>query len=181
MRYCPIIAAPLLLIGVPALAQDATGTVAIDGSVAGRCLFTTPNATISLGELALAGSDDNAGRLDAGKVNTKNATLVGWCNSAAAGISVEAFPLLNAASGGANFTNRVDYTASGAASSATATDTTLTTGAGTTQSVGLFSGNVVVTLSAASAPSNALLVAGDYTGSVKVTLTPSFTPPSTSL
>ena len=37
-----------------ALAQNASGTVSIDGSVAGRCLFTVPNQTISLVEL-LAG------------------------------------------------------------------------------------------------------------------------------
>ncbi|MEY4055272.1 MAG: hypothetical protein RL519_607 [Pseudomonadota bacterium] len=47
-----VLASPVL--AQPALAQNASGTVSIDGSVAGRCLFTVPNQTISLVEL-LAG------------------------------------------------------------------------------------------------------------------------------
>lgn len=174
-----LIVAPLALAAVPAFAQSAgsTGTVTIDGTVASRCLFTTPNETISLGEMALSGAGTDAGRLDTSTVDTRSATLVGWCNNAAAGMTVEAFPLVNLASAATGFTNRVDYTATADANAASASDTSLAAGAGTTQSVGMFTGNIVVTLSNSSAPGNALLVAGDYDGRVEVTLTPIFTPP----
>lgn len=175
-KFSYLALAPLVLAAVPAAAQDSTGTVAIDGSVAGRCLFTTPNQTISLGEMALSGSSTSAGRLDTSTVNGENATLVGWCNSSAAGMTVEAFPLLNAASAATGFTNRVDFTATAAANAANGTDSSLVAGAGTQVAVGMFTGNVVVTLSDASAPSDNLLVAGTYNGSVEVTLTPTFVP-----
>jgi hypothetical protein len=176
MRKIVLIAAPLALVASPALAEDATGTVDITGSVAGRCLFTTPSGLIELGELSLGGSDSNAGRLDDSVVNGESATLVGWCNGSAAGMYVEAFPLLNSAPDATGFTNRVDFTATAEANEAEADDTSTDDGAGDTVSVGMFAGNVVVTLSDASAPSNDRLVAGDYDGSVVVTLTPNFVP-----
>jgi hypothetical protein len=180
MRKTLFLFAPLAFAASPAMAQsaDSTGTVAIDGSVAGRCLFTTPSATISLNELALSGSDTNAGKLNTAAVNGKSATLVGWCNSAAAGMTVKAFPLLNAATSASGFTNRVDFTATATANAASGSDSTLVDGSGTPVSVGMFTGNIGVALSAASAPGNALLVAGTYNGSVEVTLSPVFTPPA---
>ena len=180
MRKSLILLAPIALFATPVLAQsaDSTGTVSIDGTVAGRCLFTTPSATISLNELALSGSDSSAGRLNAAAVNGANATLVGWCNNAAAGMTVQAFPLLNTAASGTGFTNRVDYTAGATANAAVGTDSSLVAGSGTQVAVGLFAGDIVVDLSAASAPGNALLVAGTYNGSVEVTLSPLFTPPA---
>ena len=52
------------------------------------------------------------------------------------------------------------------------TRTRLTAGAGAASNVGLFTGDIVVTLSNASSPNNGLMVAGTYTGNVVVTLTP---------
>lgn len=178
MRKIGMIALPLALLAVPAAAQDVTGTVTINGNVAGRCLFTVPSKTITITEMALGGTDANAGRLDTSKVNGRTETLSGWCNSSAAGMTVEAFPLINVASTATGFTNRVDYTATAAANSQSATDSSLAAGSGATTSVGLFAGDVVVTLGSSSAPSNNLLVAGAYSGSVVVTLTPTFTPPA---
>ena len=160
----------------PAFAQS-TGTVAVDGSVADRCLFTDPADVISVGELALPGSDANAGRLDASKLNNESRTLTGWCNGTAATISVEAQPLLNSDFTGTpptGFDRRVDFTASAVANSATATDSSAAAspGAGSAVNVGMFTGNVVVTLSSATTPGGGLLVAGDYGGQVLVTLTP---------
>lgn len=174
MRKSLLMLAPLAMLAVPAAAQDATGTVAVDGSVAGRCLFTTPNSSISLNELALSGADTNAGRLNTAAFTGKSATLVGWCNNAAAEMTVEASPLTNLAAAATGFTNRVDYTATATANSISGQDSSLVAGAGTAAAVGMFTGNVVVALSAPSAPSNALLVAGDYDGSVVVTLSPKF-------
>jgi hypothetical protein len=176
MRKLLIIAAPLALLASPALAQSATGTVAIDGSVAGRCLFTLPNQTISLGELALAGSGSTAGKLDVSKVNGKSATLIGWCNNTAATMSVTTTELTNPATAATGFDKRVDYTATAVANTASASDSSLTAGAGSAGTVGMFTGNVVVTLSAASTPTSGLLVAGAYTGNVVVTLTPTVAP-----
>ncbi|MCX7284618.1 MAG: hypothetical protein NTX28_11355 [Novosphingobium sp.] len=165
--------AALAFAAAPAHAQStSTGTVDVTGAVAGRCLFTVPNGSIEIDELALSGTDSNAGRLNTAKVNARAATLNGWCNAAAATIKVEAQPLLNpAAATDAAFTNRIDFTASAAAKDVTATDTSFDDAAGDEENVGLFSGDVVVTLSNSSA-NQKLLVAGSYTGSVLVTLAP---------
>jgi hypothetical protein len=163
----------------PAFAQSAgpgTGNVTINGAVADRCLFTTPSAAITIPELAQSGTGATAGRLNSSTVNGQTRTLVGWCNGTAATISVEAKPLLNTDFTGApptGFDSRVDYTATALANAQTATDTSVgDPGAGNAASVGLFTGNVGVTLSLASTPNNGLLVAGRYAGEVVVTLTP---------
>ena len=176
MRKLIIFAAPFVALASPALAQSSTGTVDISGSVAGRCLFTTPNQTISLGELALGGTGSTAGKLDVTKVNGQTRTLVGWCNSTAATMSVTTTQLTNPAATVTGFDNRVDYTATALANAVSAMDTSLTAGAGTPSGVGMFTGNVVVTLSASSTPTSGLLVAGTYTGNVVVTLTPTVAP-----
>ncbi len=181
MRKILLLAIPAVLaspvLAQPALAQNASGTVSIDGSVAGRCLFTVPNQTISLGELALSGSDATAGKLDVAKVNGKSATLVGWCNNSAATMTVTSTALTNTAAAATGFDNRIDYTASAVANGVPATDSSVSDGAGTSRTVGLFTGNVVVTLSAASTPASGLLVAGDYKGNVVVTLAPAIALP----
>lgn len=161
------------LLAAPAWA-DSTGTVAIDGSVADRCLFTSDSATISLGELSQGGTGGSAGKLDTGKVNTKSATLSGWCNGSAATMSVEAQPLLNVDTTDAptGFDRRVDYTATATANSVDGSDTSTTGGAGASVDVGLFTGEIPVVLSEASSPTGGLLVAGTYQGQVLVTLTP---------
>ncbi|MBA4161405.1 MAG: hypothetical protein C0515_04860 [Novosphingobium sp.] len=170
MRKILILAAlPAILAASPALAQSATGTVNIDGSVAGRCMFTLPNATISLGELSLASN----GKLDVSKVNGKTATLTGWCNNTAASMTVTTTQLTTATAATAEFDNRVDYTGTATANAISANDSSLTAGAGTASTVGQFTGNIVVVLSAASSPTNGLMVAGAYTGNVQVTLSPS--------
>jgi hypothetical protein len=163
------------LMSSPAFAQSSTGTVTVDGSVADRCLFTTPSATISLGEISLSGTGATAGKLNTAVVNGQSRTLVGWCNGTAATMTVEAQPLLNTSYTGpaiAGFDTRVNYTATAVANAVPGTDTSTGAGAGTAVAVGLFTGNIPVTLSASSSPTNGLLVAGTYQGQVLVTLTP---------
>lgn len=167
MRKLLILAIPALLAASPAFAQSATGTVAIDGSVANRCLFTLPNATISLGEISLV----STGKLDPAKVNGRTATLTGWCNGTAATMTVTTTELTTPTTA-AGFDSRVDYTGTAVANSVSGSDSSLTAGAGTPVTVGQFSGDVVVTLSAASSPTSALMTAGTYTGNVTVTLGP---------
>lgn len=170
MHKLLVLAAPLALLASPALAQstDVTGTVSIDGSVAGRCMFTVPNKTISLGEISLASN----GKLDVSKVNGRSEKLTGWCNNTAASMTVTTTQLTNTTTAPTGFDNRVDYTATATTGSTSANDSSLTTGAGSPSSVGLFSGDINVVLSAASSPNNALMVAGTYNGNVVVTLTP---------
>ena len=176
MRRLMFLAIPAVLAASPAFAQSTpvTGTVNIDGSVAGRCTFTLPSVTLSLGELSLSTN----GKLDVSKVNGKTATLTGWCNSTAATMSVTTTQLTTGTAAPSGFDNRVDYTATAAANSASASDSSLVAGAGTPSTVGLFTGNILVTLSAASSPTSGLMVAGGYTGNVVVTLTPTVAPPS---
>lgn len=167
----------LFAVTAPATAQNApvTGTVDIDGSVADRCLFTVDSAVISVGELSLTGGGATAGRLDASKLNGQSRTLVGWCNGTAAKMAVEALPLVNTDFTGtapAGFDTRINYTATALANSVSANDTSIGEGAGASSSVGLFTGDVEVSLSASASPTGGLLVAGGYVGQVLVTLSP---------
>lgn len=165
---------PGLALASPAFGQ-VTGTVDIDGSVADRCLFTTDNAVISVGELTLSGSGTTAGKLDASKLDGQTRKLIGWCNGTAATLEVEALPLLNTDFAGVaptGFDTRINYTATADANSLSGNDTSLTDGKGSAIAVGLFTGDIDVTLSASSSPTSGLLVAGSYVGQVIVTLTP---------
>lgn len=175
MRKLMILALPAVLAASPALAQsaDVSGTISIDGSVSGRCMFTLPNKTISLGELSLS----STGKLDVSKVNGRSETLTGWCNNTAATMTVTTTQLTTPTGAPSGFDNRVDYTATATTGSVSANDTSVTAGAGAASTVGLFNGTITVVLSAASTPNNALMVAGNYTGNVVVTLTPSISLP----
>ena len=174
MRKLMILAVPAVLAASPALAQSApvSGQIDINGSVAGRCMFTLPNKTISLGEISLSSN----GKLDVSKVNGRSETLTGWCNNTAATMTVTTTQLTTATAAPTGFDNRVDYTATATTGAASANDTSLTAGAGLPSTVGLFNGTIDVVLSAASSPSNGLMVAGNYTGNVVVTLTPNVAP-----
>ena len=181
IRYALLTAAGLLA-SSNAMAQS-TGTVAVDGSVAGRCLFTTPSATISVGEMAVQGTGATAGKLNAGAINGQTRTLVGWCNGSASTMAVETQALTltgftdPAPSG---FDKVVNYTATAVANAVSADDSSLTAGAGDAKPVRIFTGDVVVTLSAASSPASGLLIAGGYLGQVLVTLSPAIAlPPPT--
>lgn len=153
-------------------AQTATGTVTIDGSVAGRCSLSISSASISVGEMSLPAD----GKLNAAVINGQNRNLTGFCNGSAANMTVQAQPLLNItapAAPPAGFDNRVDYTATATANAVNGTDSSV--GAlsdGTPVTIGQFTGNILVTLSAASSPNSGILVAGTYQGQVLVTLKP---------
>jgi hypothetical protein len=154
---------------------DVTGTVYINGEVANRCQFTTDNKTISLGELT--GTD---GKLDASVVNGQTETLVGWCNGTAAEMSVEADPIVNTSYTGSavnGFTTTVNYTATANANSMDADDDSASEGPGSAVNVGIFTGDIDVTLSDAGTDGG-LLVAGSYSGEVRVTLSPTVAPPA---
>lgn len=169
--------AALAIVATPAAAFAADGNVDINGSVAAVCKFNAPtSATITLNEMA-----DGDGFLNAAVGNGKTATLTGWCNGVHSTMAVTATELTGSVSAGgaSGFTSRVDYTATAATHSASAnaavsaSDTTTVAGAGTAANLGLFADTVTVTLSnLAPGAAGARLVAGAYTGNVKVTLTP---------
>lgn len=167
--------AALAVVSAPAAAFAADGNVNINGSVAAVCKFSTDTATISLGEMT-----DSDGRLNAAVFSGKTANLTGWCNGVGSTMAVTATELTRSGSAvtAAGFTSRVNYVATAATRSASldaavsATDTSATAGAGTAVNLGLFADNVAVTLAAVTAASAERLVAGDYTGNVKITLTP---------
>lgn len=146
-----------------------TGTVNVTGSVADRCQFTLASANINLSELT-----QNDGTLDPAIVNAGSADLTAWCNGTAATIAVQANPLVNTGYAGpavSGFTNRVDFTGAATANAVTVSDSSVgAPSASAPSGVGIFTGNVHVALSAASASGK--LIAGGYNGSVVVTLTP---------
>lgn len=166
-------AALAVVTAAPALAQSSTGTVTVDAFVAPKCLFTIPSGAINIPEMS--GAD---GKLDPSTVDGQNVTLAGWCNGTASVMYVNATPLQNIGTPGPNYDNRVDYTATALANSVSANDTSLVPGPGSEQNVGLFLGDVQVTLSNSSSPGNKLLLSGPYNATVTVTLAPAATPPA---
>lgn len=171
MRKLIIAAAPLALLASPAMAATAApsvnGNVAITGEVTARCAFTLGSETIALGDIS--GTD---GKLDATKVNGKSKNLTGWCNGTNSTVAVKATALTNTLTG-TGFDSTVTYTAKATVGTVEATDSdSLDTAAGVAAKVGLFSGNIAVSLSNAQTPGNGLMVAGDYSGNVQVTLAP---------
>lgn len=177
MRKLMILAATTAaLVTAPAFAAATAegpvdGVVNVTGHVNGRCKFTTPSVNLPLGELSQSGN----GELDTSKVNVAAPNLAGWCNAAASEISVHASKLTGPSELGAGtaFTGTIDYTATATAGTAIASDSTTTPLAGTPVLLGLYSGNIGVVLSAASAGGKKL-IAGDYTSTITVTLTPKF-------
>ena len=178
----PVVAASraLACTAGPALAQTATGTVQVNGSVANRCLFVSGDVVLDLGELALVSGDTaTLGRLDPAKLTSRSATLNGWCNGVSANMAVEALPILNTSfteAAPSGFERRIDYVATATAApsggAVAATDTTLTGGGGVASTTGIFSSDIVVSFADAATPSGGRLIAGSYSGSVIVTLSP---------
>jgi hypothetical protein len=165
-----------LLAASPAFAQTSvTGTVNVTGFVESKCQFASPGSeSIDVGKM-----NADTGVLDPTRINGQAKILKVWCNQASASMEVEALPLLNTASAGAGFSNRVDFTATAKLGAAVPNDTSTTAGAGTPQNVGLSSGDIEVTLSGAATAGGPLLVAGKYDGKVLVTLRPNGTPAPT--
>jgi hypothetical protein len=164
------IAPAMMLAAVASGAYADTGTVTVDGSVAARCQFTTNTATITIAELADAGD-----LLAPGNVNGQSATLVGWCNGTKSTMTANGASLKNGTAATTGFSNQVDFTSTATEGNISATDTNSTDGtAGSPSTVGVFTGNITVALSAAATHGGPAekLVAGAYTGSVLVTLAP---------
>lgn len=173
-----------LLTAAPAAAQSntATGNVAIDGQVRSVCILGDPNpALVNLGQISAA-SGPRTGRIDT--IAPRTVTLpASFCNFAGSVVHVTttAMTSSDATSPQAGFTRAVNYTAtaSGWASGSTAATSIAlrdgtspsATGTGVSQPLPKIA-DISVTLSSFTTPGDLILVAGNYSGNVVVTLGP---------
>ncbi len=177
-----------LLSAAPAAAQSntATGTVAIDGQVRSVCILGDPNpALVNLGQIS-ASSGPRTGKIDA--IAPRTVTLpASFCNFAGSVLRVTTTAMTSSdtTSPQPGFTRAVNYTATAsgwAIGTAAATSNALrdgtsptATGTGATQPLPKIA-DIAVTLSNFTTPGDLILVAGNYSGNVVVTLGPAAIP-----
>lgn len=179
-------------LAVPAGAQTLTGTINITGTVATKCSIigganaTTFTDNVNLGELSQADgtleqSATLSNRFKSTTTNQAPAFRVA-CNTAAPRVSVDANELTTAGAAANGYANRVDYIARVAVGQANGGAVNIsnqtTQASATTQVVGALSGgaqnNFTVTADTFTTPTaNAVMVAGNYTGNIVITVTPS--------
>ena len=172
-------------IATPALAQSASGTVAVTGTVAGKCTAITPiTGTITLGEMAnsagtvISGFTNNVGGL------SRSFTVI--CTSANVSITVSSNALANTADATTanGYTGTVHYTSTltaqkaggGADASAVYTSADALPGATTVSLADRLknaANNVTVTVSnGTTANATDLLKAGTYNSTITITVAP---------
>jgi phage-related minor tail protein len=171
------------LAAVPAAAQSVSGNVTVTGTVAAKCTSAGgQNGSINLGELAVA--DGKVNPTFSANVGGLSRSFTVTCTSANPQISVDATALVNSAivTPTAGYTNTVHYTATMVASKAaggttSAIDTSNVAGA-TTALVGDHlanaPNNIVLTVSNGNTTTATdMLEAGDYSGVIALTVSPS--------
>lgn len=177
-------------IASPAAAQEEPGDsdqgeVAVQGNVSPLCLLGAPSqAVVDLGNL-INTSGTRVGKTRT--IGTQTVTLpASFCNFAGSVATVEATALVEESGGvtapPSGFSRAVNYTAVAGqwgGGSATATTAALASGASATASGASAvqptprQVDLTVALSGFSAPGDGLLVSGDYSGLVRITLGPS--------
>ncbi len=185
-QFTVLLAVALAGIPASAMAQSGTGTVGIDGRVAPVCILGDPSsALVDLGVLA-ATTGPRIGKVAVLPSRTVNLPA-SFCNFAGSVVSVRANALLaaDASSPQPGFARAVNYTATAAGwASGNATVTTAAlgngasasaTGTGATQPLPKIA-DIGVTLSSFTVPGDLILVAGNYSGVVTVTLGPAALP-----
>jgi hypothetical protein len=183
-----LVALPLAVLAVPAFAVEASpasdndsATVTVTGNVANLCILGDPSVpNVDVGQMV------NTSGANVGKIATIGNQVVNlpnsFCNFAGTQVGVTTSALLGpAGTPPASFSRAVNYTATAsgwAAANAAATSgaafdgsTPSASGTGGTQN-GPKLNTIVVTLSSFTVPENRLLVAGQYDGTVTVTLGP---------
>lgn len=182
MKKLILLAIPAALIASPAFAQSASGSVAVTGTVGGRCAALTPiTGTFNLGELALTnGTVDSA---FSNHVDPLSKQFTIMCTSADANVSIEADPMDNTGdnSTGGGYTGRVHYTATTVFQRVSGTHTYIygTTNAGGTLAAPLggrlanSANNVTLSVSNGRTDNASdLLKAGTYNGEIRITVSP---------
>jgi len=180
----------LILLPQPLLAQtQATGTVDVTGRVGGRCAVqvgaassSTFTGTIALGELA-GGNGQLSPALAGATIPSAQIAFTIICTSPLPTFKLSATRLATAATAPAGYANAVDYTVAVAVSQVSGTPPALNYATSSTppaQISAILTGrpsniadNVVVRVHSLNAAAGALLVAGDYTGTISLTITPS--------
>jgi len=182
---CKFGLALIALVALPATATAQStedGTVAVEGSVRPICILGDPTpALVNLGQLSAA-SGPRAGRVAV--IPPQTVTLpASYCNFAGSVVSISATALTAADTTPpqAGFARAVNYTAAAtnwALGASQATTSALGDGTGATaEGVGATqplpkAADIFLTLSSFTAPGDQILVAGNYSGNVVVTLGP---------
>lgn len=186
---CKPALAVILLVAFPATAigqTTETGTVAVEGQVRPVCILGNPNpALVNLGQLS-ASSGPRTGRIAV--IAPRTVTLpASYCNFAGSVVTVTATALTSndTSAPQPGFARAVNYTATAtnwASGSSTATTAALAngtvataSGTGATQPLPRVA-DITLTLSNFTAPGDLILVAGNYSGTVVVTLGPAAFP-----
>lgn len=191
MKYTAASIAVLALVAAaqPAAAQDVSGTVTITGTVEGKCIVTDPGADPNTdfgGIIDLGDLDDTDGTLRSiGTINASgNLANLGFrvvCTTATPSVSVTAEPMVNpSATAVTGYANTVHFTADanfsvvgGTNSYQVVTDVTATNGGTLSNRLATGDDNVQVNLSNFHTPGlTDVLTAGDYTGTVSITISP---------
>ena len=183
-----LIALPLAALAVPAFAAEESpasdndsATVNVTGNVANLCILGDPSVpNVDVGQMV------NTSGAQVGRITTIGNQVVNlpnsFCNFAGTQVGVTTSALLGpAGTPPASFSRAVNYTAT--ASGWAAANAAATSGAafdGSTPAASGTGGNqnapklntIVVTLSSFTVPENRLLVAGQYNGTVTITLGP---------
>lgn len=169
----------------PAMAQNVTGTITLNGNVAAKCSVTSGTSsttfaqTVNFGELAQTNGTLRTGLATDFSATPVQATVV--CNTGTPKISVDANPLANTATAPTGYANTINYTASVAVATTGANSgpfTNLTTAApGVATVIGSSlansANNVVVTTTGYGTPgASDILVAGAYTGNIVIVISP---------
>lgn len=178
----------LLAAALPVAAHGqstATGNVAVGGNVALICILGDPTPSlVDLGQMVTT-SGPRAGRI--ATIASRSVALAGsFCNFAGSAVKVDATALRSADTTAppAGFARAVNFTATatGWATTAAAATTAAVangssataSGTGSTQPLPKIS-DIGLTLSGFTAPGDAILVAGSYSGTIVVTLGPAAT------
>lgn len=186
---CKLGLALIVLAAFPATAiaqTTETGTVAVEGQVRPVCILGNPNpALVNLGQLS-ASSGPRTGRIAV--IAPRTVTLpASYCNFAGSVVTVRATALTSSDTSAPQpgFSRAVNYTATAtnwASGGSTATSAALrdgssatASGAGATQPLPRVA-DITLTLSSFTAPGDLILVAGNYSGTVVVTLGPAAFP-----
>lgn len=193
MRKLLILAVPAMVAATPALAQNATGTVIINGSVANKCAVVSTTSTsqtwgttVQLGELTqtdgtLRSSSSLSSDFLGSGGSALNAKVV--CTTANPSITVNADPLVNTAvstTAGSGYTNTVHFQADVTVnkvggSSVYTNDSNAAPSGPTALGDRLAAGATNVFIASSNwrtVGTDSLLVAGAYQGQIVVTITP---------
>lgn len=180
------LAATTAFIAMPAAAQTVTGTVTITGSVAPKCSVTPGNGntfarTVAFGELSQANGTLRTGlAADFDAAAAPGVQIV--CNTNTPQVTVTSLPLANVTAAAAGYDNSIDYTAHVAVSKAGGGTTTIdddsavAAGTGPAPVGGALLNGVNVAITADNFRTNTatdILVAGSYSGTVTILITPS--------